>query len=253
MLRLSTFVLLFAFSAVARAEWKALSVNSEPGSADIEHRHVTLEETAAAQRADVDVAVFSDKSCTLRVIDNPDDETLAGMMKRDKCACGVNGGYFDENFAPIGLRIVNERTIAPLRRARLITGVLLASPRGVHILRTSEFSARQKITAAIQCGPFLVDSSHSVRGLNASAAARRTFAATAASGRILLGISSEISLAKLADMLATAPVAGDSKIQRAINFDGGSSTAFWFARENGSAFSVPEQKRVRDFVAVVPK
>ena len=253
MLKLSTLVLLFAFNAAAHAEWKVLSTDSEPGRAGIEHRHVTLEETAAARRADMDLAVFSDRSCTLRVIDNPDGETLARVMQREECACGVNGGYFDENFAPIGLRIINAQTIAPLRRARLITGVLLASARGVRIVRSSEVSPRQKIAAAIQCGPFLVDSSQRVRGLNPGAAARRTFAATVAGGRTLLGVCSEISLAELADMLAKTPVAGDSKIQRAMNFDGGSSSAFWFARANGSAFAVSEQKRVRDFVAVVPK
>jgi uncharacterized protein YigE (DUF2233 family) len=165
----------------------------------------------------------------------------------------VNGGYFDEEFAPIGLRIVNEQTIAPLRRARLITGVLLASPRGVQIVRAREFSRSQKITAAIQCGPFLVDVSQRVRGLNDSQRARRTFAATATHDRALLGVSSEVSLADLAMILATTPIAGELKIDRGLNLDGGSSSAFWFARENGSAFSIPGQKPVRDFVAVVPK
>jgi hypothetical protein len=35
--------------------------------------------------------------------------------------------------------------------------------------------------------------------------------------------------------------------------DGGSSSAFWFKRLNGTAFSIAEQKPVRDFVAVVAK
>jgi hypothetical protein len=38
-----------------------------------------------------------------------------------------------------------------------------------------------------------------------------------------------------------------------MNLDGGSSSAFWFAREDGSAFSISGRKPVRDFVAVVPK
>jgi uncharacterized protein YigE (DUF2233 family) len=165
----------------------------------------------------------------------------------------VNGGYFDEEFAPIGLRIVNEQMIAPLRRARLITAVLLASPRGVQIMRTREFSPRSDVNAAIQCGPFLVDLGQHIRGLNDSHLARRTFAATATNERALLGVCSEVSLADLATILATTPIAGDLKIERALNLDGGSSSAFWFARENGSAFSIPEQKPVRDFVGVVSK
>ena len=38
-----------------------------------------------------------------------------------------------------------------------------------------------------------------------------------------------------------------------MNLDGGSSSAFWFAREDGSTFSIAGRKPVRDFVAVVPK
>lgn len=251
--RLRTLVLFFAFATAAHADWKVLSVESEPGRAGIEHRHIVVENTAAGQRADLDLAVFAGKSCTLRVIDNPNGQTLAAMMKRENCASAVNGGYFDPNFEPIGLRIVNEQMIAPLRRARLITGVLMASPRGIQIVRSREFSRPQKIAAAIQCGPFLVDASQRVRGLNNSQRARRTFAATATRERALLGFCSEVSLADLGAILATTPIAADSKIDRALNLDGGSSSAFWFLREDGSAFSIPGQKPVRDFVAVVPK
>jgi exopolysaccharide biosynthesis protein len=252
-LKLRTFVLLFTVAAAAQADWNVLSLESEPGRGGIQHRHIVVENTAADQRADLDLAILSAKSCTLRVIDNPDGQTLAGVLKREKCACAVNGGYFDANFEPIGLRIVNEQIITPLRRARLITGVLLASPRGVQIVRGREFSRPQKITAAIQCGPFLVDASHRVGGLNDSQRARRTFAATATNEHALVGGCSEVSLADLATILATTSIAADLKIERALNLDGGSSSAFWFARENGSAFSIPEQKPVRDFVAVVPR
>ena len=252
MRRLRTLVLYFAVASAAHADWKVVSVKSESGRAGIEHRHIVVENTAADQRADLDLAVFSAKSCTLRVIDNPDGQPLAGVMKRENCASAVNGGYFDANFEPIGLRIVNEQMTASLRRARLITGVLMASPRGVQIVRSREFSRPQKIAAAIQCGPFLVDAPQRVRGLNDSQRARRTFAATATHERALLGFSSDVSLADLATIVATTRIAGDSRIERAMNLDGGSSSAFWFARENGSAFSIPAQKPVRDFVAVVP-
>jgi len=251
--KLRTFVLFFAVAAAAHADWNVLSVASEPGRAGVERRHIVVENKGADQRADLDLAIFSGKSCTLRVIDNPDGQTLAAVMKREKCVCGVNGGYFDTNFEPIGLRIVNKKMVAPLRRARLITGVLLASSHGVQIVRAREFSPRQKIVAAIQCGPFLVDASQRVRGLNDSQRARRTFAATTTNERALVGVCSEVSLAELATILGTTSMVADSKIERAMNLDGGSSSAFWFAPENGSAFSISEQKPVRDFVAVVPR
>jgi hypothetical protein len=246
-------LLLLAVAATAHADWAIRSTDSEPAREGIMHRHVVLENASADENAVVDLAIFSSKSCTLRVIDNPTGETLSDTMRREKCAAGVNGGYFRSDFAPIGLLISGGRMIAPLQRARLITGVLSASAGGVQILRVREFSRREKTGAAVQCGPFLVDHYERVRGLDDSNAARRSFAATATNDRALLGICSEISLAKLAAILATTRLADDLKIQRALNLDGGSSSAFWFARANGSAFSIREQKPVRDFVGVVPK
>jgi exopolysaccharide biosynthesis protein len=252
-LKLRTLVLLFAVTSGAQAEWKVLPTESEAGRAGIEHRHVVVEDAAAGQRVAVDVAVFSAKSAALRVIDNPDGQSLGAVMKREKCVCGVNGGYFDTEFKPIGLRVGDGTTFSPLRRARLITGIELQSDRGIDVVRVSEFSLAKKIIAAIQAGPFLVEGSKRIRGLNNSQVARRTFAGIDTNNRAFLGVCSDVSLAKLANILATAPITADSKVRRAMNLDGGSSSAFWFAREGGSAFSIAGQKPVRDFVGVVPK
>jgi len=236
-----------------QAQWKILSAESESGRAGIEHRHVIVEDPTAEQRVAVDLAVFSAKSTALRVIDNPDGQSLGAMMKREKFVCGVNGGYFDTEFKPIGLRIADGTTFSPLRRARLITGILLQSDRGIDVVRVSEFSRTKKIITAIQSGPFLVEGNKLIRGLNDSQVARRTFAGIATNDRAFLGVCSDVSLAELANIVAANPIVADSKIQRAMNLDGGSSSAFWFAREDGSAFSISGRKPVRDFVAVVPK
>jgi Phosphodiester glycosidase len=246
-------MLLLAVAATAHADWAIRSTDLEPGHAGVVHRHVVLENGAAPEHAVVDVAIFSGKSCTLRVIDNQIGETLSATMARQKCLSGVNGGYFDSDFAPIGLLISNGELLSPLKRARLITGVLSASTRRVQILRAREFSLQGKVNAAVQCGPFLVDHYERVRGLDDSTSAQRTFVATGTNDLISLGVCSEISLAELATILATTRLANDLKIQRALNLDGGSSSAFWLARENGTAFSIPEQKPLRDFVAVVPR
>jgi hypothetical protein len=246
-------VFLVALAASAQAEWKILSTESQPGQAGIEHRHVVLEDAAGSRRAELDIAIFSTKSCALRVIDNPEGENLNTIMKREKFLCGVNGGYFDPEFKPIGLRITDAKSFSPLRRARLITGILVQSQRGIDVVRVSEFSQTKKIIAAIQSGPFLVERAECIRGLNDSQLARRTFAGVTTKDRALLGVSSDVSLAQLANILATAPVAADCKIRRAMNLDGGSSSAFWFVGENGGAFSIPGQKSVRDFVGVVSK
>ncbi|HEU5312427.1 MAG TPA: hypothetical protein VFU08_01290, partial [Candidatus Udaeobacter sp.] len=106
-----------ALAAAAHADWTILSSASEPGRDGVVHRHVVLEKAAGRGRITMDLAIFSTKSCTLRVLQNEGTDSLVETMRIETCLAGVNGGYFDEKFAPIGLRIVNGQTIAPLQRA----------------------------------------------------------------------------------------------------------------------------------------
>jgi hypothetical protein len=72
-------------------------------------------------------------------------------------------------------------------------------------------------------------------------------------GHAALGFSSSVSLADLGKILSLEKVAGPGRqISRALNLDGGSSSAFWVA-EGDDAFSIAEQKTVRDFIAIVPR
>jgi uncharacterized protein YigE (DUF2233 family) len=253
--KLKAAVLLLAAAATAHADWTIAAATTEGSRVGVQHRHVVLEDAETSESATVDLALFSTKSCTLRVIDQPTPprNDLAHVMAQENGLAGVNGGYFDPGYAPIGLLISDGKIVAPLQRARLLTGVLSVSPREVQILRVREFSRKQKLDAAIQCGPFLVDQGQRVRGLEETRAARRTFAAVDGVDRAALGFCSEVSLSNLAKVLAAIRLAENFKIQRALNLDGGSSSAFWFARENGAAYSTPEQKTVRDFVGVVPR
>ncbi|HZR78402.1 MAG TPA: phosphodiester glycosidase family protein, partial [Chthoniobacterales bacterium] len=165
---------------------------------------------------------------------------------------GVNGGYFDPEYNAIGLLVADGVLIAPLQKARLLSGVLSATAKKVQINRIAEFSMAQKPEAAVECGPMLVDAGKSVRGLESSKLARRTFAAVGPGEKAALGFCSDVTLADLSSILAIVTVP-EFKIQRALNLDGGSSSAFWFKRSNGTAFSVSEQKPVRDFVAITAK
>jgi exopolysaccharide biosynthesis protein len=239
---------------LASAGWSVSSSEAEKASAaGVEHRHIVLAETGSGDEATIDLALFSTKSAVVRVADNPaGNEDLASVMRRVRGLAGVNGGYFDPQNAPVGLLISDGKLIARFRKARLLSGVLVATKGRVELLRAAEYSSRKNATAALQCGPFLVDAGAAVAGLNNTKPARRTFVLTTGTDRVAIGFSSSVTLAQMGEILATARLAPDLKIQRALNLDGGSSSAFWFAGERG-VVSIPEQKTVRDFVVVVPK
>jgi len=242
------------FVASARGDWAISSSQTEGGAAaGVEHRRIVLSGTQGGAMATVDLADFSTKSATLRVIDNPTGEDdLAMAMNRSRCLAGVNGGYFDPQNAPVGLLISDGKLIAPLRKARLLSGMLVVAKGRVELLRSAEYSSRKGATDAVQCGPFLVDGGKAVAGLNDTRSARRTFVLTSGTDRAVIGLCSSVTLAELGQILATPRLAPDLKVRRALNLAGGSSSAFWFAGERG-VFSIPEQKTVRDFVVIVPK
>jgi len=253
--KLSAAILALVVSSTAQGQWTQISSQSEPSSVrGLEHRYIVAEDSAAGDRASLELAIFSTKSCRLRVIDQPNEPRvdLEEVITRGNFLAGVNGGYFDPDYKPIGLLVVDGTIIAPLQKARLLSGVLSASPKKVQIFRIAEFSMAQKPDAAVECGPMVVDLGKSVRGLESTRTARRTFAAVGAGDKAALGFCSDVTLADLSNILAAISIP-DFKIQRALNLDGGSSSAFWFKRANGSAFSIAEQKPVRDFVAIVPR
>ena len=256
MRKLSSFALFLIFSPIAAdAQWAQISSQSEPSaSKGLEHRYIVVEDGDSGDRASLELAVFSTKSCRLRIVDQPTEprQDLDEAMQSGNFLAAVNGGYFDPEYRPIGLLIVDGAIIAPLLKARLLTGVLSAFGKKVQIARISEFSWTQKPEAALECGPMVVDLGKSVRGLESTKAARRTFVAVGSGDKAALGFCSDVTLADLSNILAVV-VIPEFKIQRALNLDGGSSSAFWFKRANGSTFSISEQKTVRDFVAIVPR
>lgn len=237
---------------VGLAEWSVTSSESGGQAAGVEHRHLVVANHASSENATLDLAFFSMKSATLRVIDNPNGSTLATAMEREHGLAGVNGGYFDPENAPVGLLVSDGKIIAPLRRAKLLSGIALVSKGQFQLLRFAEYSSRRNVSNAVQCGPFLVDRGAPVAGLDDTRSARRSFILSAGADRNALGFCSEVTLAQLGKILSSPAIASGLKVQRALNLDGGSSSAFWFARERG-ALSSPEQKTVRDFVAVFPK
>ncbi len=173
---------LFLASPIARAQWveKSSAVTGTAGPGFV-HRHIEVE-SSSGETAQVDLAVINVRRnlFRLRLVDNPDRAMdLADAMPRAGCLAGTNGGYFDPEFAPMGLRIENGQLVRPLRKARLLTGIILANPGSIRIIRLGEYSVKTKADVALQCGPLLVDGGHPVKGLERTRTARRTIALVA--------------------------------------------------------------------------
>jgi uncharacterized protein YigE (DUF2233 family) len=154
----------------------------------------------------------------------------------------VNGGFFDEKGAPLGLRIARGRTIIPLR-PHVDWGVLLVARDRARIVHSSEFVAAPGIEAAIQVGPrILIDGA--VPPLKPQAARRTAVALTKDGASLTLVVApSAVDAAALGARLAKLG------FHSALLLDGGPSTQL--ALEGRGEGSVAGAYGVPDLLALI--
>lgn len=172
------------------------------------------------------------------------------------CVAGVNGGFFTKENNPLGLVIQNGKRLHTLETGSFaVAGVLFDNGKKVELLRSLDYLAlskekREQVKEALQGGPFLVEKGKVVKGLDHEKKAARTFIATNGKGIWLLGVSSSLSLAELAQWLANPADMGGFTITQALNFDGGSSSLFWL-KDKGSLMY--PSKPVRNYLGISPR
>jgi len=247
-MRLSFLVGLLLFSAIVRP-WE-LQQERELATSSRAFRVV---EKAVSGGRDVRLRILLPDPAQTRlvVLDNPENKGyLDELFGEQDCLAGVNGGYFHPDTRPIGLVVSEGRTLHPLVRARLLSGVLVVTSGRLALLRRQEFSPSASPSEALQSGPFLIDHGEPVTGLNDTRRARRTVVLSDSSGRYGMVVTESLfTLAELATLLATPGIVHELDISRALNLDGGSSSAFWARTADGTVY-LPEAKRVRNFLCV---
>ena len=120
--------------------------------------------------AQLTAITFQSKTYSLRVVDSksPGRTKLDASLQAAGCIAGVNGGYFHDNFRPVGLMIENGVEIQPFEKAKLLAGILALRGKQWEIVRSSAFKNSPDVRQAIQCGPMLVESGQPTVGLNAN-------------------------------------------------------------------------------------
>ena len=260
------FALCLLPSARAQGGWKITSSETLPAPAEgVAHHVQTLGRALKSDddrpgEATLHFVSFEKGAYTFRVFDQNahDNASVADTLSGNGCLAGTNGGYFAEDFDPVGWLVCDGRAVHPAQRARLLSGALVVARNHIELRRVTESPLPGKhVRQAIQCGPFLVEDRRPVAGLNGVRAARRTAVFTDGGGRWGLVVCSPVTLEEFGAILADpALLPGGLKISRALNLDGGGSTALWVRSapgKGGEPFSMAERGYVRDFVGIVPR
>ena len=236
--------------ALASASWQSTG-NQSLGSlrSGAEGRAVELSNNG--QTARLTAVVFPEKAFALRVVDSPEPgrTKLAQVMPDTGCVAGVNGGYFHEDYQPVGLVVADGKVVHPFEKAKLLSGVLAVRDDHIEIVRSGSFKQGVNLQQAIQCGPMLVEEGAPVTGLNSARIARRTVVATDGHGRWALIYLTSVSLADSARILAMPGLLGSWSVRTALNLDGGSSSGLW-AATCPSPVSLVEFGTVRNYLGL---
>jgi uncharacterized protein YigE (DUF2233 family) len=168
----------------------------------------------------------------------------AGDVLRDTpgAVAVVNGGFFDEKGAPLGLRIARGKTVVPLR-PRVDWGVLAIAGGRASIVHSRQFVPAPEIEAAIQVGPRIV-----VDGVVPRLkpqVARRTAVALPKDGTSMTLVVAPQAV----DAAALGARLAELGYHAALMLDGGPSTQL--AVSAGGARSIPGGYGVPDLLALV--
>ena len=212
--------------------------------------------TKGAATVDLHLVVFDSRRCGIRVIDQPQPNAGGGVispaMRAHRAVAGVNGGFFTPEFQPLGLMICGGMRLGAIKDTKLLSGMFLSAEGQPYLIWRGEYAGVQGIIDLVQAGPRLVNSGVAVSGLERNASRVRTFIATDGHHGWAIGVARSASLGALADLLASPGIIPNLRVMRALNLDGGNSSAIWMRTARGQEISEPGWSTVRNFIAIVP-
>ena len=238
----------------ARGEWT-------PGEwrkvADLSSGVVAFEREVGndGRRVRLTGVTFDVRAATFQVIDNPPASRvpLVTALISSGAIAGINGSYFHEDFRPLGLVASRGRILHAFERAKLLSGVLLVKKTQIELVRSSQFVPDSTPEEALQAGPWLLEGGTAVAGLNTERLARRSVVATDGKGHWALLVSDPVTLAEMSEILSLRDLPGAWTVKKALNLDGGSSTALAALSDSKPVILISSFGPVRNYLAIVPR
>ena len=158
----------------------------------------------------------------------------------------INGGFFDRNFHPLGLRISNQQQHSPLKRISW-WGIFYIKDQKPHLSSLGHFKSNQQIDFAVQSGPRLLAKGR-IPPLKAGRAERSALGIS--DGRVIILVTDNLPMTTtaLAELMQAPPL----NCKDALNLDGGSSSQL-HAHIDSFKLNVHGFSNVSDAIVVKPR
>lgn len=191
------------------------------------------------------------KKNKLKVVQASDYQTNALSLKdfvaKSGALIGVNAGFFDPEFKPLGLIVREGIQLNPLKPVSWWSVFSIDKSDTPNVTHATEFQGSSSVDLAVESGPRLVIDGNPVTSKpNVSA---KTFVGVTPENEVVIGVTEScvVDTTELAQILAK-----EVKLKHALNFDGGSSTQL-YAKVNSYEKDLPGFSPVANGLVVLPK
>jgi uncharacterized protein YigE (DUF2233 family) len=175
---------------------------------------------------------------------------VRSLAQKHQALIAMNGGFFNPNFKPIGLRISEGKQLSSLKKTSWF-GVFYLREGKPYVVSVRDYVPDPAINFAIESGPRLVikgEIPHLKAGF-----ADRTALGIDRHGAIILLVSEHalIGTQQLAELMAASPQEGGLDCLDALNLDGGGSSQL-YANIGGFERHVSGLTDIADALLVLP-
>jgi len=112
--------------------------------------------------------------------------TVKDLVQKKGAVVGINGGFFNPNLTPLGLRIRNGKIVSPLKRITWWS-LFIVKGKKARIISKKYFVPSRKINFAVQSGPRLIINGR-IPSLKPGVANRSALGITK-SGKIIIAVT----------------------------------------------------------------
>ena len=166
------------------------------------------------------------------------------LAHKSKALIAINGGFFDQKFRPLGLRVKQKRVYNPIKRISW-WGIFYITNKQPHIISSHEYSDNIQSDVAIQSGPRLIIDGY-IPHLKPGFAERSALGITKNNKVIILVTDNAmLTTTELATVMKSKPL----NCQNALNLDGGSSSQL-FAQVGRLQLNVHGFSNVSDAIVI---
>lgn len=165
-----------------------------------------------------------------------------------KALLSINGGFFDHNYQPLGLRVSHQQQYSPLKQISW-WGIFYIEDQKPHLSSVRRYKNNHQADFAVQSGPRLVVKGHIIPSLKAGHAERSALGISLDEHVIILVTdNAPMTTMTLATLMQSPPL----NCKDALNLDGGSSSQL-YAQIGSFKINVHGFSNVSDAIIVKPR